>query len=223
MLWEQAARDGVPKEELRLVIGTDTKGGYWTPDYWERMIVSEWRMIEGFSEIISPMMTDHGNEIFIPTRTPAQVTSATVIADILRTEAPSSGASPASAQYRTDVEADYGQTPLNVYKVMQAQSVSTELLEDSFINVAQEVGRTIGQWFGEFMEHCFTNGTGSAQPKGAWHGIPAGSEVNQAASGNPTVKDFHRFDDRQSPVARREQRLRFCYFPQCLGQYYSGD
>ena len=186
MLWEDAQRKGVPKEELRLVIGTDNKGGYWTPDYWERMIISEWRMIEGFSELISPMMTDHGNTVYIPTRTAAQVTRSTNIGTTLRTEAGG-----ARDTYETDVEATYGQTPLDVYKVMQAQAVSTELLEDSFINVAQEVGATIGQWFGEFMEHCFTNGTGTSQPKGAWHGIPAGSEVNTLATGNPTVKDFH--------------------------------
>ena len=192
MKWMKATEEGMPKEELRLVIGTNNKGGFWTPDYWERMIVSEWRAIEGFTEIIAPMMTGDGNTIYIPTRTAAQVTSSTDIAATLRTETPSSGAPPTSAQYRTDLEADYGRTALETFKALQAQSVSSELLEDSFVNVAEEVGASIGQWFGEFMEHCFTNGTGTGQPKGAWHGITAGQEVNQAASGNPTIKDFHR-------------------------------
>ena len=52
--WMSAQEQGIPKEELALVIGTDNKGGYWTPDYWERMIVTEWRRIEGVMQVTTP-------------------------------------------------------------------------------------------------------------------------------------------------------------------------
>ena len=186
--WMDLTEQGVPKEELALVIGTDNKGGYWTPDYWERMIVTEWRRIEGVMQVTSPMITADGNTIYIQQRTQIYPGSTAIShsTDVSTYQVGEQGA------YRSDAEPEYARVQLEVYKYMQKQSVSTEILEDSFINVPAEVGSFIGQWFGELMEQAFTNGSGSGQPKGVFHGIVAGQEVETAASGNPTLVDFHK-------------------------------
>ena len=193
MKWMKATEEGMPKEELRLVIGTNNKGGFWTPDYWERMIVSEWRAIEGFTRNHCAD-DDRGREHDLHPYPNGGASD--FFNRHCRNIADGKRLHPARRRLRRNTERilkrDYGRTALETFKALQAQSVSSELLEDSFVNVAEEVGASIGQWFGEFMEHCFTNGTGTGQPKGAWHGITAGQEVNQAASGNPTIKDFHR-------------------------------
>ena len=194
------AEQGMKREELNLVIGTDDKGGYWTPDYWERMIVTEWRRIEGISQVTTPMVTSDGNTIKVQQRTQiypgsAAITHATDVSTLHVAE---------GGTYRTDAEPTYTQTDLGVDKLMQKQAVSTELLEDSLIDVPQEVGSFIGQWFGEVMEQAWTNGTGSGQPQGAFNGIRAAQEVDTAATGNPTMIDLHKliFGDKRLASGR---------------------
>ena len=188
MLWMDAQDKGVPKEELALVIGTPSKGGYWTPDYWERVIVTEWRRIEGVMQVTTPMVTGDGNTIYIQQRTQIYPGSTAIShgTDVSTYQVAEQGA------YRADAEPSYARVQLEVYKYLQKQAVSSEILEDGFINVPNEVGSFIGQWFGELMEQAWTNGTGSGQPKGVMHGIQSGQEVETAATGNPTLVDFHK-------------------------------
>ena len=186
--WMSLAEQGMKKEELNLVIGTDDKGGYWTPDYWERVIATEWQKIEGVSEVVRPMITGDGNPIYIQGRAQRYAGSAAVThaTDVSTLDVAEGGA------YRSDSEPTYERRTLSVYKLMEKQAVSAELLEDSLINVAEEVGSFAGQRLGEVMEQAFTNGTGVGQPFGAFAGITTVEEVDTAATGNPTVLDLHK-------------------------------
>ena len=187
MLWMDAQKQGMSKEELALVIGTPAKGGFWTPDYWERVIVTEWRLIEGVTQVLTPMITGDGNTIYIQQRTQIYpgATAISHATDVSTFKVSEQGA------YRSDAEPSYARVSLEVHKFLQKQLVSSEILEDGFINVPQEVGSFIGQWYGELMEQAWTNGTGSGQPKGVMHGITSAQEVDTAAGGNPTLVDFH--------------------------------
>ena len=186
--WMDLTEQGVPKEELALVIGTGNKGGFWTPDYWERVIVSEWRKIEGISEVVTPMVTADGNTIYIQART-QNYPGSTALAhntDVSVYQVAEQGA------YRRDAEPAYQRRSLEVFKYMQKNAASYEIFEDGLVDVPQEIGSFIGQWLGEIMEVAWTNGTGSGQPKGAFHGIQTRQEINAAAAGNPTIKDLHK-------------------------------
>ena len=186
MRFNKAVAAGMRREELRLVVGTDDKGGYFVPDVWEQAVSSGFRRIEGVSEVVNPIMTDHGRDIFINTRSVASAgASALTASSTIGTYLVAEGGS-----YRTDTEPTYGQAVLTAYKALQAQAVSTELLEDASVNVADEVGRAVGQWFGEYIELCYTNGTGTNEPKGVFDGIPTTNEVDTAASGTLTIADL---------------------------------
>ena len=186
--WMALTEQGATKEELALVVGTPRLGGYWTPDYWERVIVTEWRRIEGVSQVITPMVTGDGNTLYFQQRTQIYPGSTAIShsTDVSTYQVGEQGA------HRTDMEPEYARVQLEVWKYTQKQAVSSELLEDSFINVPEEVGSFAGQWFGELMEQAFTNGTGSGQPKGVFHGIVSAQEVETNATGNPTLTDFHK-------------------------------
>ena len=186
--WMELTAQGMPKEELALVIGTQSKGGYWRPTYWESVIVSEWRKIEGITEVVTPMITSDGNRINIQRRQDEHPGSTPLShsTDVSTYQVAEQGA------YRSDAEPTYQRVVLDTYKYLQKELVSSEVIEDTMIDVPQEVGSFVGRWYGELMETAWTVGTGSAQPKGVFHGILTAMEVDAAASGSPTILDYHR-------------------------------
>ena len=183
--FRDAVAAGMNREELNLVVGTDDKGGYWTPSQWETAIDSQFRLIEGVSQAVTPIVTDHGRDIYVLTRTqdyPGAVpfTHATDVSTLIISE---------GGVYRTDAEPTYARAVLQVFKAAQKMPVSAELIEDAAISVPDEAAASVGQWLAQLYEQAWTNGTGSGQPKGVAHNPPAAQETTTAASGNPTIAD----------------------------------
>ena len=68
---------------------------------------------------------------------------------------------------------DFSKTTLGAYKFASYVVASSELLEDSAIDVASYVGSAMGERVARGTNDYFTTGTGSSQPKGAVHGAVA--------------------------------------------------
>ena len=207
--WMNLAEAGASPEEFALQVGAvrggGTGAGNWIPDLFETYIVTGLRQIEGMSQVLNPMMTDDGNTIYIQRRTaqPAAPSSSN-FASFLVAETAAAG---------TAIEGTYGRLALNVFKLFQRQDVSIELLEDSFINVAQEIGLMAGNWFGEVFEYSYTNGTGNNQPQGAFSAYhEAGltrQDTNAAATGTPDLLDFHRLTTENSRLQGGQSNYSF--------------
>lgn len=72
-----------------------------------------------------------------------------------------------SGAVTTTVDPSFGQVVLNAYKFSsKAVIVSVELLQDSYINLAQYLGQKLGIRIGRAQSTYFTTGTGTSQPKG---------------------------------------------------------
>ena len=191
--WPRAARfadlaaAGATREELNLVTGTVGAGGYWVPDEWETYISGEFRDVEGVSQAVTPIVTDHSRDIYVMTRseiTPsaaAHLSHSSTIATFLSAEASTA---------RVDLEETYARATLQSFKVFQKQPVSAELLEDAAVNVGREVAYKSGRYFAEFQELCWTNGNGTNQPKGAFNAVQAGREVETATAATLTIPDM---------------------------------
>ena len=193
----ELAAAGATREELALHtrISANT-GSLGEPDDWETFISSEFRAIEGVSQVTTPLVTDHARTIYVNTRTGTHPgTAITHTTDVSTYQVAEQGA------YRGDAEDTYGRAVLECYKYLQKQSVSSEVIEDTPINIAQEAATPVARWFAELREQGLTNGTGAAQPQGVFNNPPTTQEVATAAAGTPTLADVVKL--MKNPVASR--------------------
>jgi HK97 family phage major capsid protein len=67
----------------------------------------------------------------------------------------------------SEVDVSFGQLVLDAYKYSSKYVlVSVEFLQDSSINVAEFIGKALGERIGRIQNDHFTTGTGSSQPNG---------------------------------------------------------
>jgi len=88
-------------------------------------------------------------------------------------------------------DAQFKQVTMNAYKYGQLEQVSTELVQDSAVDLLNYLARAAGIAIGTVTETAFTTGTGSSQPEGFTNagatGVLGGAP---AASTPPTANDL---------------------------------
>jgi HK97 family phage major capsid protein len=101
-------------------------------------------------------------------RTNAQVFTTTSGENLLVPATTSHGAAALVAEGGTFAASDaqFKQVTMNAYKYGQLEQVSTELVQDSAVDLLDYLARAAGIAIGSVTETAFTTGTGSAQPEG---------------------------------------------------------
>jgi HK97 family phage major capsid protein len=132
-------------------VASGSGGGYTVPDEAMRALEVSLLAFGGVRQAATVIRTDSGAALPIPTSDDTSNKGAILGEN-----------SAASAQDIT-----FGQLVLDSYKYSSKYVlVSVEFLQDSSINVAEFIGRALGERIGRIQNDHFTTGTGSSQPNG---------------------------------------------------------
>jgi HK97 family phage major capsid protein len=138
--WEKRAQSLVGSE-----------GGFTVPEeFWRALEVS---MLEfgGMRQAATVIRTDSGSDLPIPTTN----------------DTSNKGVILAENTQVAEQDVAFGQVVLQAYKYSSKMiRVSVELLQDSAFNLAELLGRMLGERIGRITNDHFTTGTGSSQPNG---------------------------------------------------------
>jgi HK97 family phage major capsid protein len=139
--------------EERAALGTTSGsvGGYTVPDEAMRALEVSMLAFGGMRQVATIIRTDSGADLPIPTSDDTSNKGAIL-----------SENSPASEQGIT-----FGQLVLNAFKYTSKYVlVSVEFLQDSSLNVAEFIGRALGERIGRITNDHFTTGDNSSKPNG---------------------------------------------------------
>lgn len=155
------------------VVGTDSAGGYLTPDYFSTEVIKSMKYYGGMLEAAKILNTNDGNPIHMPTR------DSTAMKAVLIAEA--TAASTASLTY--------GRKTLDAFKyTTNVFTVSNELIQDSIVSAEQEIIEVSGEMFGRGFNEAFTVADGSSKPLGLISGLAAlGSNAGIGKVGSATT------------------------------------
>jgi HK97 family phage major capsid protein len=132
-------------------VATGPTGGYLVPDEAMRALEVALLAFGGMRRAATVIRTGSGASLPIPTLN----------------DTGNSGALLAENTAATQQDLTFGQVVLQAYKYSSKYVlVSVELLQDSSINVAEFIGRALGERIGRITNNHFTLGTGSANPNG---------------------------------------------------------
>lgn len=172
----------VEEWEKRAQSLTGSEGGFTVPeDFWRALEVS---LLEfgGMRQAATVIRTDSGADLPIPT------TNDTSNKGVILAEN--------AAVAEQDVV--FGQIVLQAYKYSSKMiRVSVELLQDSAFNLAELLGRMLGERIGRITNDHFTTGTGSSQPNGV---VTASGLGKTGASGQTTTVIYDDLVDLQHSV-----------------------
>jgi HK97 family phage major capsid protein len=157
--------DDMAAWEQRAALGTTSGavGGYTVPDETMRALEVSMLAFGGMRQVATILRTDSGAALPIPT---ANDTS-------------NKGAILSENTQASEQDTAFSQLVLDSYKYSSKYIlVSVELLQDSAINVAEFIGRALGERIGRITNDHFTTGTGSSQP----NGIVTASSVGATAT-----------------------------------------
>jgi HK97 family phage major capsid protein len=87
-------------------------------------------------------------------------------------------------------DAQFKQVTMNAYKFGQLVQVSTELIQDSAVNLLEYLGRAAGIAIGTVTGTYNVTGTGTAQPEGIANSPTAGIQSNTAFASGFAVNDL---------------------------------
>jgi len=146
-----------------LQVGTDSEGGYITPEEFDTMLVAARQDINEIRQYATVITT--GSDRNIPTEATLGTASWT--------------AEEAAASL---VDTAFGRIVLSSHKMTTAVKVSDELLQDSFFNVEAYLAGVIGKRFGLLEEAAFVNGDGSGKPTGIVQGSTLGKTLASATA-----------------------------------------
>ena len=146
-----------------LQVGTDSEGGYITPEEFDTMLVAARQDINELRQYATVITT--GSDRNIPTEATLGTASWT--------------AEEAAASL---VDTAFGRIVLGSHKMTTAVKVSDELLQDSFFNVEAYLAGVIGKRFGLLEEAAFVNGDGSGKPTGIVQGSTLGKTLASATA-----------------------------------------
>lgn len=137
--------------EKRAQSTTTTAGGYTVPDDMMQALEVAMKEFGGMYQVADVIRTDRGSDLPWPT-----------VNDTGNKGALLGENTQVSAQDFT-----FGQLVLQAYKYSsKIVLVSTELLQDSAVNIPEIVGSGLGERLGRIHNEHFTTGTGSSQPNG---------------------------------------------------------
>lgn len=146
-----------------LQVGTDSEGGYITPEEYDTMLVEALQDINEFRNYVTVVNTESDRNIPVE----STLGSATWTAE--------------EAAY-TESDAAFGQVVLGAHKLGTIIKVSEELLMDAFFDVGSYLARNFGKRFGLAEEAAFVNGNGSGKPTGFFGSASAGVTAAGAAA-----------------------------------------
>jgi HK97 family phage major capsid protein len=150
------------------VVGTNNLGGYTVPTEMYNGIAEGLKAFSGVLKAgANTLDTDGGNTLLIPTGDDT-ANVATLIAE--NTEA-------------TEETTSFSQASIGSFKYRAGPiKISTELLQDSAIDVEDYIKRKIVERFGRGFNIALTTGTGSGQPQGVVTGAALGTTTTGAAA-----------------------------------------
>lgn len=150
-LYQEALRRGQ-------VVGTDSAGGYLTPENFSTEIIKTMKYYGGMMEAAKILSTNEGNPFHMTTR------DATSMKAVLIAEA--TAASTASLTF--------GRKTLDAFKyTTNVFTLSNELIQDNIVSAEQEIIEVSGEMFGRGFNEAFTTANGSSKPLGLIAGLAA--------------------------------------------------
>lgn len=166
--WTEYCRRGMngitPAVMGALQIGTDSEGGYITPEEFETMLVEYLQDINELRNYVTVINT--GSDRNIPIE--STLGTATWTAE--------------EAAY-TESDSAFGRVVLEAHKLGTIIKVSEELLQDAFFDVGAYLARNFAKRFGIAEEAAFVNGDNSGKP----NGIVQGSGLGVTAAGAAAI------------------------------------
>jgi HK97 family phage major capsid protein len=146
--------------------GTDSAGGYLTPEYWSSDVIERMVAFGGMLENSEIMQTSDGNTTHLPTSDDTS-NVATIIAE-------NAGAG--------DTNLTFGEKTISSYEYTTGFfKVPIMLLRDSMVDIPARIAKASSTRFSRGLNAHFTTGTGSGQPEGLITGLVAASGVTTVA------------------------------------------
>jgi HK97 family phage major capsid protein len=162
--YARKGRNGLSYDVLNaLQVGTDSEGGFITPEEFETTLVEYLQDINQMRQFVTVVNTASDRNIPVET----SLGTATWTAE--------------EAAY-TESDAAFGQVVLGAHKIGTIIKVSEELLQDAFFDVQAYLARNFGKRFGLAEEAAFVNGNGSGKPTGIVGGSGAGVTATGVAA-----------------------------------------
>ncbi len=187
------ARHGLPVDEFRAVIATDTgaSGGSLTvPTTVATSIYAYMTASVAMRRIgCTIITTDGGNAMNFP-----RVSTHGVGTQIANQDTAFAGTNPV-----------VGQMTLNAFDFGQLVAISSDMLEDSGVDVLSFVTRQIGRAIGQVTATAYVTGSGSGQPQGIQGAITSGVGAGTVSSGGslfglPAGRELEKLIDVQYSV-----------------------
>lgn len=173
--YARVGKNGLDFDVLNaLQVGTDSEGGFITPEEFETQIVEFIQDINQMRQYVSVITTASDRNI------PVEETlgSATWLAE--------------EAAY-SESDAAFGRVTLGAHKLGTIIRVSEELLQDAFFSVEGYLARNFGKRFGLAEEAAFVNGDGVGKPSGIVGGAGVGqtTAAPTAITGDELIDLYH--------------------------------
>ena len=156
----------INRNEVRAQSTSSSAGGYTIPQGFLAELEKKLAFFNPLRGVARIITTDSGNALPIPT-----------VDDTSNTGAIGSENTAPSA---TDIT--FSSVTLNAYRYESLVLCSNELLQDSGIDLASEIGSILGERIGRSEAAAFTTGTGSSQPQGVVTGCSAGVTAASATA-----------------------------------------
>ncbi len=156
---------GLNQEEVRaLQVGTDTEGGFLTPEEFETKIIKSLQENNVIRSACTVISTSSDRNIPVED----SISTAAWVAE----------------EGAIGVASDpvFSQQVLSAYKAALIVKVSTELVQDSFFDIESYVANQIGQAIGILEETAFAVGDGSGKPTGIMTDSTAGVTAASASA-----------------------------------------
>lgn len=155
-------------ETRALGVGTDSAGGYLAPDQFRNALIERMQETSVVRPYVTVITTDSGSTISWPTSDEVGV-EGVILAENTQV---------------AELDVDFGIATLDAYKYSsKLVRISTELIQDSSIDIEGYVARALADRISRIQNKHFTTGTGTAQPDG----IAVGATVGVTAASTTAV------------------------------------
>ena len=167
---------GRPVESRALSVGTAASGGYTVPDSWATTLTQKLEE-DNFMRGISKVITTASGTFNLPT-VPSSHGSATWTAE---------------AAAHTEGDDTFAEIEFSAYAVSRLVKVSTQLMNDSGIDMEAYLMSEISRSIAAAQEAAFVDGSGSTQPRGIIYGSTVGVTAASATAitADECIELFH--------------------------------
>lgn len=168
-------RAGANEREVRdLLVGTTTAGGYTVPTTLARQLYDFLEVYSGIRQTNVTVLTRGSGEPFdMPTVT-AHGTAAIV------------GEGTALAE----ADPALGKVTLTTYKYGQLLQISSELLQDTAVDITGFIAKDMGRAIGRVTDNAYLNGSGTNSPTGALVKMGTATTIQTVATGVPSYNNL---------------------------------